>query len=114
MIALALSFVCLCVLAVFDMMKNSLQASGSFPRVLSALASLLCGVAGFLSGRMLLPLSAAVVMLANALLLLAPGYAESWRLMVRSEVETSVFALAAIAFGGRYASVYMMCVSVLT
>ena len=114
MIALALSFVCLCVLAVFDMMKNSLQASGSFPRVLSALASLLCGIAGFLSGRMLLPLSAAVVMLANALLLLAPGYAESWRLMVRSEVETSVFALAAIVFGGRYAPVYMMCVSVLT
>ncbi len=103
-----------CVLALFDLLKNRLHASSSFPRVFSAMAALLCGAAGLLSGRMLLPLAASMTLLANALLYLAPGYSESWRLMVRSEMETAFFAFAAIVFGGKYAPVYMMGVAVLS
>ena len=51
-----------CVLALFDLLKNRLHASSSFPRVFSAFAALLCGAAGLLSGRMLLPLAASMTL----------------------------------------------------
>ena len=97
-----------CVLALYDVLIKRVRDTCARFRLFSALAALLCGVAGWLAGSPLLPLSAATAMLANALLLLVPGYAEPWRVLARFEIETAVLALAAALAGGFFAPVYIM------